>query len=91
MDIFGRQEQVYRDCVFPTDGRPIVSVEEYVATLWARYVTASIGMTGWGYSASSESNYVRFGLDAESITTKVQAYLTRLGGSNARAAGWQQL
>ena len=91
MNLFGRQEESYRNAVLPVDGQPIVSVEEYIATAWARYVTASIGMTSWGYSASSESNYLRFGLDAESIVDKVQAYLNALGGGNARAAGWKQL
>lgn len=91
MDLFGKQDRNYRDTIFPVDGRPIVSVEEYIATGWARYVTASIGMTGWGYSASSESNYQRFGLDADSISRKVQAYLKDLNGVNARSVGWRQL
>ena len=91
MDIFDTQDAAYRHSVFPLDGKPIVSVEEYIATSWAKYVTASIGMTRWGYSASSESNYQRFGLDASSIERKVQCYLKDLGGSNARMAGWKQL
>ena len=91
MDLFDQQDEVYRRSVFPLDGRPIVSVEEYVATTWARYVTASISMTSWGYSASSESNYLRFGLDAESIKRKVLGYMDSLEGTNARMAGWRQL
>lgn len=75
----------------PLDGRPIVSVEEYVATTWARYVTASIGMTGFGYSASNKSNYDRFGLDAAGIERKIKRYLTFLDGKDALQAGWQQL
>ncbi|KAF3002213.1 hypothetical protein E8E14_001525 [Neopestalotiopsis sp. 37M] len=62
---FHQQDQQYRDSVFPRDGSPIVSVEEYVATTWARYVTASIGMQSYGFSASNPSNYARFGLDSE--------------------------
>ncbi|RFU34839.1 hypothetical protein B7463_g1439, partial [Scytalidium lignicola] len=89
--LFDQQSVEYRESVFPLDGRPIVSVEEYVATTWARYVTASIGMTGFGYSASNESNYERFGLDAKGIEKKVTTYLEQLGGKNARIFGWQQL
>ncbi|KAM5354238.1 hypothetical protein ACJ41O_000888 [Fusarium nematophilum] len=88
---FDGQDQSYRDSVFPRDGTPIVSVEEYVATTWARYVTASIGMTGYGYSASNPSNYDRFGLDAKGIERKVRGYLEELKGGNARVAGWRQL
>lgn len=56
-DLFGRQSDEYQQSGFPLDGKPIVSVEEYVATTWARYVTASIEMASYGYSASNESNY----------------------------------
>lgn len=91
MDLFDQQDETYKRSVFPLDGKPIVSVEEYIATTWARYTTASIGMKGWGYSASSESNYQRFGLDAASIAAKVQGYLAELDGGNARMAGWKQL
>ncbi|KPM37628.1 Dihydroxyacetone synthase [Neonectria ditissima] len=88
---FDKQDQTYRDSVFPRDGTPIVSVEEYIATTWARYVTASVGMTGYGYSASNPSNYDRFGLDAKGIVAKVRKYMDELGGENARIAGWRQL
>lgn len=88
---FDSQLKEYRDSVFPKDGTPIVSVEEYVATTWARYTTASIGMTGYGYSASGPSNYARFGLDKDGIVKRVQAYLHSLGEQNARLAGWQAI
>lgn len=91
---FDKQTNKYRDSVFPRDGTPIVSIEEYVATTWARYVTASIGMTGYGYSASNSSNYDRFQLDAKGIETRVRRYLDDLddlNGGNARMAGWRQL
>ncbi|KAH8648489.1 Transketolase, thiamine diphosphate binding domain-containing protein [Xylariales sp. PMI_506] len=90
-DHFDKQDAEYRESVFPTDGTPIVSVEEYIATTWARYVTASVSMTGYGYSASNPSNYDRFGLDAPGIKRRVQGYLKDLGGKNARAAGWRQI
>lgn len=88
---FDKQDVAYKKSVFPHDGTPIVSVEEYVATTWARYVTASIGMTTYGYSASNPSNYDRFGLDSKGIERKVRKYLEELNGENARIAGWQQL
>ncbi|PVH71345.1 hypothetical protein DL98DRAFT_553688 [Cadophora sp. DSE1049] len=89
--LFDQQSQPYKETVFLLDGKPIVSVEEYVATVWARYATASIGMTGFGYSASNPSNYARFGLDARGIEVKVTKYLEELGGGNARMRGWRQL
>ena len=89
LDLFDKQDRSYQDEVFPKDGRPIVSVEEYIATTWAKYTTASIGMTGYGYSASNPSNYDRFRLDAKGIVQRVKDYLAELGGANARAAGWR--
>ena len=77
--------------MLPLDGKPIVSVEEYVATTWARYVTASIGMKTYGYSASNESNYERFGLDAKGIVFRLKSYLTFLNGRNAREMGRQSI
>lgn len=92
-DLFDQQSAEYRASVFPLDGKPIISVEEYVATTWARYTTASIGMTSYGYSASNPSNYERFGLNAAGITKKTKAYLKELEQfeGNARMAGWRQL
>ncbi|KAF2169438.1 hypothetical protein M409DRAFT_36216 [Zasmidium cellare ATCC 36951] len=90
-DLFEEQSEEYKKSVFPTDGRPIVSVEEYVATTWARYVTGSIGMTTYGYSASGASNCTRFGLDAPAIEQKVQRYLKEMKGGSARQAGWKRL
>lgn len=88
---FDAQSRAYRDSVFPLDGVPIVSVEEYVATTWARYVTASIGMTGYGYSASNAGNYERFRLDAKGIEARVKEYLGTLAGGDARKAGWRAI
>ena len=88
---FDRQDWAYRKSVFPLDGTPIVSVEEYVATTWARYVTASIGMISFGYSASNASNYDRFQLDTKGIEARVKNYLKDLAGSNARMAGWRAI
>lgn len=91
--LFDKQPAEYRKSIFPIDGSPVVNVEEYVPTVWARYATASIGMRGYGYSASNGSNYARFGLDAEGIEERVLQYLEGLeaSGENARLAGWRQL
>ncbi|KAL0932492.1 dihydroxyacetone synthase [Colletotrichum truncatum] len=88
---FDQQDKAYHDSVFPKDGTPIVSVEEYVATTWAKYVTASIGMTTYGYSASNVSNYDRFELDKKGIVNRVLIYLDDLAGTNARLVGWKQI
>lgn len=90
-DIFDQQSEEYQQSVFPLDGKPIISVEEYVATTWARYVTASIGMKSYGYSASNLSNYKRFGLDSQGITSRVMDYLTFLDNRDARLAGWRSI
>ncbi|KAI8648283.1 Transket-pyr domain-containing protein [Fusarium keratoplasticum] len=89
--LFDGQEDSYKESVFPHDGTPVISVEEYVATGWAKYTTASIGMTGYGYSASNPSNYDRFGLDTKGIESKVRSYLEFLAGRDARVVGWRQL
>ncbi|KAM0209382.1 hypothetical protein ACHAQI_006428 [Fusarium lateritium] len=93
LDLFQLQDDGYKQKVFPRDRKPVVSVEEYVATDWARYVTASIGMTTYGYSASNASNYERFGLNAPGIERKVKSYLAYLKDSSlsAQDAGWRQL
>lgn len=91
LDLFAFQDDEYRDSVFPSNGKPIVSVEEYVPTTWAKYATASIGMSTYGYSASNKSNYRRFELDTEGIITKSKEYLKWLDGRNARALGWRML
>ncbi|KAJ5110123.1 hypothetical protein N7532_002768 [Penicillium argentinense] len=90
-DLFDQQADQYRESVFPHDGMPIISVEEYVATLWARYVTASVGMTSYGYSASNSSNYERFRLNSRGIVSRVQSYLAFLNGRNARQIGWRSI
>lgn len=91
LDLLEEQTDEYKLSVFPADSKPIVSVEEYVASIWARYVTASISMTTYGYSASSESNYERFGMDAPSIKGKVLAYLGEIKDGTALLGRWKQL
>jgi len=91
LDFFELQETDHKKQIFPLDGKPIGSVEEHVATVWARYVTASIGMTTFGHSASNEGNYDRFGLDSRGISGKIQTCLKDLDGSDAQKDCWRQL
>ncbi|KAF7523951.1 hypothetical protein PCG10_006255 [Penicillium crustosum] len=91
LDIFSKQSKEYQDSVFLINRSPIVSAEEYVPLAWSRYATASIGMKSFGYSASRESNYDRFGLDAISIADKVALYLKKLDGRDARQQAWALL
>ena len=67
--------------MFPRNGKPIISVEEYVATAWAKYTSASVGMVGYGYSASNANNYERFQLDEKGIAKRVKSYVSRLEDS----------
>lgn len=93
LELFDKQDRAYRDSVFPREngGKPIISVEEYIPQAWAKYTTASIGMQGYGYSASNASNYERFGLDDKGIVLRVRAYLAELGGRSAREYGWRSI
>lgn len=91
LDLFEKQDDAYKMEVFPTNGKPVVSVEEYIPTVWARYATASIGMESFGYSASAESNYARFGLDAKSVVAKVREYLNALQEGKKSLHRWTML
>lgn len=91
MNLFDKQSQDYKDSVFPRDERPIISVEEYIPQAWAKYCTASIGMNGFGYSASNPSNYERFSLDTAGILRRTKQYLEWVGNSNARQLGWRSI
>lgn len=91
LDLFELQEEEYRKFIFPLDGTPVISVEEYVPTTWARYATASVGMYSFGHSGSQEANYKRFRLDCDGIVARVKEYLKLLNGQDARTAGWHKI
>jgi dihydroxyacetone synthase len=84
--LFDDQSDEYKDSVLSTTH--IISLEPYIPTIWARYCTASIGMDSWGYSASGESNYIRFGLDPLSVASKVERHLNSLPSWN-RVVRWR--
>lgn len=83
--VFDKQSESYKDSVLGTT--EVISVEPYIPTIWPRYCTASIGMKGWGYSASGPSNYIRFGLDPKGIASRVETYLQHLPNKH-RLAKW---
>jgi dihydroxyacetone synthase len=89
--LFDQQSEEYQREVIPWDDTPVISIEEYVPISWAKYASASVGMKDFGYSASNESNYARFGLDAVGVEAKVLRYLEELGGRNARMVPWRLL
>ncbi|KAK9458536.1 Transketolase, thiamine diphosphate binding domain-containing protein [Lipomyces oligophaga] len=74
--VFEAQSESYKNGVLGSAAR-IVSVEEYVPTVWARFCSASIGMKTFGYSASGPSNYDRFGMDVEGIFSKITGYMNQ--------------
>ncbi|KAK9446840.1 Transketolase, thiamine diphosphate binding domain-containing protein [Limtongia smithiae] len=74
MSVFDAQPESYKESVLGVTER-IISAEEYVPTTWAKYCTASIGMSTFGYSASGKCNYARFGLDVAGIVGKVTKYV----------------
>lgn len=91
LDLFEMQDEAYKSSVFPLDGHPVVSVEEYVPTVWARYVTGSVGMSSFGCSAANASNYERFQLNDRGIGRRILEYLVNLEGRDARSFGWRML
>ncbi|OAL26887.1 hypothetical protein AYO20_09920 [Fonsecaea nubica] len=76
IDLFEQQEELYKISVLSTT-RHIISVEAYVSTIWARYCTASVAMSSFGYSGSGAANMARFGLDTRGIVRKVKAHVER--------------
>lgn len=91
MRLFDQQSLEYRRKILPNDGRPIVSLEPYITSPWAKYVTASIGIKTWGYSCNGDYIYGYFGLDKKGVVNKVRKYLDELKGEDARIYGWMDL
>ncbi|OAL32371.1 hypothetical protein AYO22_00393 [Fonsecaea multimorphosa] len=74
IDLFEQQDESYKVSVLSAC-RHIISVEAYVSTTWARYCTASVAMSSFGYSGSGPANMARFGLDMDGIVRKVKAHV----------------
>jgi len=72
--LFERQAQEYQDAVL-SDSPHIISVEAYVASMWARFCTASVAMDSFGYSGLGRENFARFGIDDDGIVRKVKKHV----------------
>ncbi|KAF2096108.1 hypothetical protein NA57DRAFT_78880 [Rhizodiscina lignyota] len=87
--LFDEQSEEYQDSVL-SETPHIISLEAYVSTIWARYCTASIGMTTFGYSGSGNANFARFGLDDNGVFKKVKAHVQKTG-KGTKQKRWVQL
>lgn len=72
--LFEAQSEAYQDSVL-SNSIHMISVEAYVSTLWARYCTASIAMSSFGFSGAGRENFRRFGLDNDGIVKKVISHV----------------
>jgi dihydroxyacetone synthase len=83
MKLFERQPQEYQDSVLSNSSH-IISVEAYVASMWARFCTASIAMDSFGYSGLGRENFARFGIDDDGIVSKVKRHIGEANGKKRR-------
>lgn len=67
----------------------VISVEAYIATVWARFCTASIAMDSFGYSGGGAANFARFGLDTAGVVRKVKKHVH--GSSPDKRPQWTLL
>ena len=81
--LFERQPQEYQDLVM-SNSPHIISVEAYVASMWARFCTASIAMDSFGYSGLGRENFARFGIDDDGIVSKVKRHIRETHGKKRR-------
>ncbi len=69
-ELFEKQDQAYRDKLFPSAVRARVSVEAGSRIGWERYVGldgAAVGMDGFGTSAPAGELFKHFGITAEAV------------------------
>jgi transketolase len=79
-ELFERQDQTYRDSVFPPEVTARVSVEAGSVLGWDRYVGAAgarIGMRTFGASAPIEDLMVRFGFTPEAVLAAARDQISR--------------
>jgi dihydroxyacetone synthase len=81
--LFEKQPQDYQDAVLSNSSH-IISVEAYVASMWARFCTASIAMDSFGYSGLGRENFARFGIDDDGIVRKVKKHVEETKGKIRR-------
>ena len=86
-ELFERQEQAYRDDVFPPDVTARVSVEEGSVIGWDRYAGgtgAKIGMHTFGSSAPIKDLLTKFGFEPEKVLAAAKQQLALARGKTAR-------
>jgi transketolase len=77
-ELFDRQDQAYRDSVFPPAVKARVSVEMASTFGWERYVGmsgSSIGMRSFGASAPLKALQKHFGFTVENIVAQAKAQI----------------
>ncbi|KAK3669296.1 hypothetical protein LTR78_010834 [Recurvomyces mirabilis] len=86
--LFEQQSEAYQDEVLG-NAPHVISVEAYIATVWARFCTASIAMDSFGYSGGGAANFARFGLDTAGVVRKVKAHVQ--GSQSTKRSRWTLL
>jgi transketolase len=76
--LFGRQNQAYRDEVFPPSVTVRVSIEAASTFGWERWIGCSgraLGIDRFGASAPAEILYEKFGLTADALVDTAKELL----------------
>ena len=77
-ELFEKQDQAYKEKVFPKAMKKRLAVEAGSPLGWHKYVTDDgdiIGMTTFGESAPAEDLYKEFGFTVENVVAKAKAVL----------------
>ncbi|PTB38814.1 uncharacterized protein TrAFT101_006843 [Trichoderma asperellum] len=74
----GQSSEYKRDTLRRHIGIPAIIIEPYAPNGWERYANAGINVKRFGHSLPGPEAYKYFGLDVNSIVSKVQDYLMRI-------------
>ncbi len=77
-ELFEKQDQAYKEKVFPKAMKKRLAVEAGSPLGWHKYVTDEgdiIGMTTFGESAPAEELYKKFGFTVENVVAKAKALI----------------
>ena len=78
---FRRQDEAYRNWVFPDQITKRICIEAGTTSFWFRYVGKDglvIGLDEFGASAPAPDLFEKYGLDFESCLTRVKNYLNEI-------------
>jgi dihydroxyacetone synthase len=89
IELFEAQSEDYQYEVLGA-AEHIVSVEAYISSMWTRFCTASVAMSGFGYSGAGIENFRRFGIDETGILRKVKN-LVQTSKEGTRRSRWKLL